>query len=67
MVWKWLRERKGILFGICGGIVLFIYGIIPTFSLHILEEYTQLMEEYLLSLRFFGGYSLTRKGLIDTR
>lgn len=31
MVWKWLRERKGVLFGILGGIVLFIYGVIPTF------------------------------------
>lgn len=32
LVWKWLRERKGILFGIIGGIVLFIYGVIPTFQ-----------------------------------
>jgi small multidrug resistance family-3 protein len=28
MIWKWLRERKGVL----GGIVLFIYGVIPTFQ-----------------------------------
>lgn len=32
MVWKWLRERKGVLFGILGGTVLFIYGVIPTFQ-----------------------------------
>jgi small multidrug resistance family-3 protein len=32
LVWKWLRERKGTLFGIIGGIVLFIYGVIPTFQ-----------------------------------
>jgi small multidrug resistance family-3 protein len=32
MVWKWLREKKGIFFGIIGGIVLFIYGVIPTFQ-----------------------------------
>lgn len=32
MVWKWLQERKGVLFGILGGIVLFIYGVIPTFQ-----------------------------------
>lgn len=32
MVWKWLRERKGVLFGILGGIVLFIYGVILTFQ-----------------------------------
>ena len=30
LVWKWLRERKGIVFGVFGGIVLFLYGIIPT-------------------------------------
>lgn len=30
LVWKWVRERKGIIFGIVGGVILFIYGIIPT-------------------------------------
>ena len=30
LVWKWIRERKGVVFGVVGGIVLFIYGIIPT-------------------------------------
>ncbi|MGH9977570.1 MAG: YnfA family protein [Nitrososphaeraceae archaeon] len=30
LVWKWIRERKGIMFGLFGGTVLFIYGIIPT-------------------------------------
>jgi small multidrug resistance family-3 protein len=30
LVWKWLREKKGVIFGLSGGIVLFFYGIIPT-------------------------------------
>ena len=30
MVWLWLREKKGLLLGLLGGIVLFVYGIIPT-------------------------------------
>lgn len=30
LVWLWLRGGKGILFGIAGAIVLFIYGVIPT-------------------------------------
>lgn len=30
LVLKWIRERKGVVFGVVGGIVLFIYGIIPT-------------------------------------
>lgn len=30
LVWLWLREGKPIWFGIIGGVVLFLYGIIPT-------------------------------------
>jgi small multidrug resistance family-3 protein len=30
LVWQWLREKKGILVGLIGGIILFVYGIIPT-------------------------------------
>ena len=30
LVWLWLREKRGLLLGVIGGIVLFIYGIIPT-------------------------------------
>lgn len=30
LVWRWLRDGKGILFGLLGGIILFIYGVIPT-------------------------------------
>jgi small multidrug resistance family-3 protein len=30
LVWLWLREKKTILLGALGGIILFVYGIIPT-------------------------------------
>lgn len=30
LVWLWLRGRKKLVLGVIGGIVLFIYGIIPT-------------------------------------
>lgn len=30
LVWKWLREKKTIVVAIIGGVILFIYGIIPT-------------------------------------
>jgi small multidrug resistance family-3 protein len=30
LVWQWIREKKGIVMGLIGGIVLFVYGIIPT-------------------------------------
>lgn len=32
LVWKWLREHKGKVFGLIGGFVLFLYGIVPTFQ-----------------------------------
>ena len=30
LVWLWLRERKKLTYGLIGGIILFVYGIIPT-------------------------------------
>ena len=32
LVWQWLRERKKINIGLVGGIILFVYGVIPTFQ-----------------------------------
>jgi len=31
-VWLWIRQKKKLIFGVVGGIVLFTYGIIPTFQ-----------------------------------
>ena len=30
LVWQWLRENKGIWLGVVGGMILFLYGVIPT-------------------------------------
>jgi small multidrug resistance family-3 protein len=30
LVWQWLRNGRGILLGTAGGVVLFLYGVIPT-------------------------------------
>lgn len=30
LVWLWIREKKKFALGILGGILLFVYGIIPT-------------------------------------
>jgi len=30
LVWKWLREKKGLFVGLLGGLILFIYGVILT-------------------------------------
>lgn len=30
LVWLWLRENKSLFYGLIGGVVLVLYGIIPT-------------------------------------
>lgn len=30
LVWQWLKERKKVTIGLVGGIILFVYGIVPT-------------------------------------
>jgi len=30
LVWLWLRKKKGLFIGLLGGVVLFLYGVIPT-------------------------------------
>ncbi len=30
LVWLWLRDGKGVLVGALGGLVLFLYGVVPT-------------------------------------
>ena len=30
LVWKWLRNHKGKILGLIGGLVLFLYGIVMT-------------------------------------
>ncbi|MBI4529146.1 MAG: YnfA family protein [Deltaproteobacteria bacterium] len=32
LVWQWLREGRGFSWGVIGGVVLVLYGIIPTFQ-----------------------------------
>ncbi len=32
LVWLWIREKKSIALAFLGAIILFIYGIIPTFQ-----------------------------------
>lgn len=32
LVWLWLRESHSWKFGVLGGLVLFMYGVVPTFQ-----------------------------------
>lgn len=29
-MWQWLREGKGVIWGVAGGAILILYGILPT-------------------------------------
>ncbi|WP_230627513.1 hypothetical protein [Methanosarcina barkeri] len=32
LIWLWLREDRGLIFAFSGAIILFLYGIVPTFQ-----------------------------------
>lgn len=32
LVWLWYRSGRSFLFGLLGGVVLFLYGVIPTYQ-----------------------------------
>jgi small multidrug resistance family-3 protein len=32
LIWLWLREEHSWVFGTLGGLILFVYGVIPTFQ-----------------------------------
>lgn len=32
LVWLWLRDDRAFLLGAAGGLVLFLYGVVPTFQ-----------------------------------
>lgn len=32
LVWLWLRDGRGFFLGALGGLVLFLYGVVPTFQ-----------------------------------
>lgn len=32
LIWQWLREGKGVWLGVAGGVILVVYGVLPTFQ-----------------------------------
>ena len=67
LIWIWLREGKPSWYGVIGGIILILYGIIPTFQKFLRsEEYMRPMVAYLLFFRSCGDGELIRKLLIHT-
>ena len=61
LVWLWIREKKTIALALLGGIILFVYGIIPTLQPVILDEYMRLMEEFYNFFDKMGKNSRQKK------
>lgn len=55
LVWQWLREGKGSLWGLCGALVLIVYGVPPPFSRLILDESTLPTAACSSDCRCFGA------------
>jgi small multidrug resistance family-3 protein len=32
LVWLWLREGRGLAYGLLGAVILFLYGVVPTWQ-----------------------------------
>jgi len=57
LVWLWLRENKGIVFGLLGGLTLAIYGIIPTFQpAHFSRVYAAYGGIFIISSLIWGAF-----------
>lgn len=62
LVWLWLREKKSILIGIAGAIVLVLYGVIPTFQVY--PQFGRVYAAYggiFIVLSLFWGWIIDKK------
>jgi len=62
LVWLWLREKKGIMLGVMGAVVLVTYGIIPT-----LQDYPNFGRIYAAYGGIFIVLSLLWGWLVDRK
>lgn len=62
MIWLWLREDKPLYFGVIGGIVLVLYGVIAT--LQTFPSFGRVYAAYggiFIVLSVFWGWGIDRK------
>ena len=56
LVWLWLREKRGVLVGFIGGLILFIYGVLPTLqSAHFGRVYAAYGGVFIVSSIIWGA------------
>lgn len=57
LIWLWLRENKGAVFGLLGGLTLAVYGIIPTFQpAHFGRVYAAYGGIFIVSSLIWGAF-----------
>ncbi|MDA8210309.1 MAG: YnfA family protein [Clostridia bacterium] len=62
LVWLYLREKKSVILGIAGALVLALYGIIPT--LQVYPQFGRVYAAYggiFIVLSLFWGWGVDRK------
>jgi len=61
LVWKWLRNHKGKIFGLIGALVLFLYAIIMTFQPATFGKVYAAYGGFFIISSLIWGYWIDRK------
>ena len=61
LVWLWIRQKKKLIFGIVGGIVLFTYGIIPTLQASNFGRVYEAYGGFFIISSILWGYFIDKK------
>jgi small multidrug resistance family-3 protein len=58
LVWEWLRERRPGWWGLLGGLVLVLYGIIPTFQTSHFSRVYAVYGGFFIALSLLWGWGI---------
>jgi small multidrug resistance family-3 protein len=67
MVWQWLRESRPWSWGLLGGAVLILYGVIPTFqTTHFGRVCAAYGGVFIILSLLWGGFSTATSPIVST-
>jgi small multidrug resistance family-3 protein len=68
LIWLWLKESKPVGYGVIGGIILILYGVIPTFQSYpsFGRVYAAYGRVFIFSLCCGAGWSTKRHPICTT-
>ena len=61
LVWLWLRDGRGIVLGAIGGLILFLYGVIPTLQPSTFGRTYAAYGGFFIILSLAWGWSVDRQ------